>query len=86
MITWKRKLLVEHFFDTSLLVGMEFTLNYAVDLAHRLMPSLAELASWVHLITKWGCVTTLLLFAVEFLAVFAVSSFSEIREILERRK
>ena len=70
----------DHFIDTILLLGLEFVLALVVQLAAQRISVADGLVEWVQLITKWMCISTLMLFCVEFLALFVVSSVVDIKE------
>ncbi len=60
--THKRRLLLEHFLDTVVLVFFEGAIVFAFDYLGRFLSLGIQLIHWVHLITTWTCIFTLMLF------------------------
>lgn len=83
LFTWKRKLFISHALDTAFLLVLQLGLDLIVQLGARVVRVAPGLVDWVQLVTKWTCLSTLMLLSIEFLVLFVFSSVAEIREGLQ---
>ena len=78
--------MVNHFADTVILLVLEALLDLGVNLTQYVHPLDHDLIVWVNLISKWFCISALLLFAIECLVLVVLSGTTDVKRAAQGGK